>query len=296
MTDKLTQVVEEVVITLTPKAKPSPYAKRWWTEDLTQLRQAYTHWRNRARSERRWGWRTPELEDNAKEAAKVFHDAVRKQKKAHWEDFVAESENIWQVAKYVKPQDTAAFDKIPSLTGQDGSKAEDKKEQAEELLKVFFPPLPSVSEKEPERPRSMELDMPQISMEEVERAIFKANPWKAPGADGMPAAVWRQLWPVTKEWILRIFKESIDQGTVPHQWRNARIIPLRKPGKPDYNDCKGVQTDITVTDIGKSAGSPSGRENLLCGRGGGAASDESLWREKATIDRIRAHDASGKHI
>lgn len=37
-TDRLMAAVLEAVHTLTPKAKPSQYAKRWWTTDLTQLR------------------------------------------------------------------------------------------------------------------------------------------------------------------------------------------------------------------------------------------------------------------
>ncbi|XP_024085711.1 uncharacterized protein LOC106673500, partial [Cimex lectularius] len=45
-TDRLMSVVLEAVRTLTPKARPSPYAKRWWTTDLTQLRYIYTYWRN----------------------------------------------------------------------------------------------------------------------------------------------------------------------------------------------------------------------------------------------------------
>jgi hypothetical protein len=48
-TDRLMAAVLEAVHTLTPKAKPSPYVKRWWTSDLTQLRRIYTYWRNRAR-------------------------------------------------------------------------------------------------------------------------------------------------------------------------------------------------------------------------------------------------------
>jgi hypothetical protein len=42
-TNRLMQVVLEAVNTLTPKAKPSPYAKRWWTQDLTKLRKVYTY-------------------------------------------------------------------------------------------------------------------------------------------------------------------------------------------------------------------------------------------------------------
>jgi hypothetical protein len=37
-TDQLMSAVSEAVHSLTPKSKPSPHAKRWWTADLTQLR------------------------------------------------------------------------------------------------------------------------------------------------------------------------------------------------------------------------------------------------------------------
>jgi hypothetical protein len=42
-TDRLMSVVLGAVHELTPKAKSSPYAKRWWTSDLTQLRQIYIY-------------------------------------------------------------------------------------------------------------------------------------------------------------------------------------------------------------------------------------------------------------
>ena len=53
--DRLMQVVLEAVNALTPKAKLSPYAKWWWTKDLTKLRQVDTYWRNRAHAQRRAG-------------------------------------------------------------------------------------------------------------------------------------------------------------------------------------------------------------------------------------------------
>ena len=58
-TDKLIEVVSAAVHTLTPKAKPSPYAKWWWTSNFTQLRRIYTYWRSRARVERRDGRSVP---------------------------------------------------------------------------------------------------------------------------------------------------------------------------------------------------------------------------------------------
>jgi hypothetical protein len=38
-----------------PRAKESPYAKRWWLKDLTLLRQDYTAKRNKATTLRRRG-------------------------------------------------------------------------------------------------------------------------------------------------------------------------------------------------------------------------------------------------
>jgi endonuclease/exonuclease/phosphatase family metal-dependent hydrolase len=140
--DGLMTAVLEAVHALTPKAKPSPYAKRWWTTDLTQLRRVYTYWRNQARTQRRMGRIFPDLEQQANEAAKEYHDAVRKQKKAHWEEFLANDTNIWQAAKYLNPYSSSAFDKIPPLMRRDGSSTKSKTKQAEELLSVFFLPLP----------------------------------------------------------------------------------------------------------------------------------------------------------
>lgn len=82
--DRLMTVVLEAVHALTPRAKPSPYAKRWWwTLDFTQLRRVYTHWRNKTRSVRRAGCNAEELERTTKAAPKQYRDANRQQKKTH---------------------------------------------------------------------------------------------------------------------------------------------------------------------------------------------------------------------
>ncbi|KAI8417089.1 hypothetical protein FOFC_03402 [Fusarium oxysporum] len=240
-TDRLMSAVLEAVRALTPRAKPSPYAKRWWTHDLTQLRHIYTYWRNRARAVRRAGQNAKGLENTAKAAAKQYHDAIRQRKNNHWKEFLADNDNIWKAAKYMKSGDDAAFGKVPQLVKADGTATTSHKEQAEELLAKFFPPLPDTIEDE--GPRTTESPM--------ERQLWATKSWKAPGEDGLSAIVWKQVWPSVKHDVLAIFQASLKEGVIPDQWRHARIIPLKKPGKDDYTIAKAWRPISLLATLGK---------------------------------------------
>ena len=65
-------------------------------------------------------------------------------------------------------------------------------------------------------------------MDEIEQKVMAAKPWKAPGEDGLPAMVWKQLWPVVKDRVLHLFQTSLRDGELPTQWKNAKIMPLKK--------------------------------------------------------------------
>ncbi|KJZ68823.1 hypothetical protein HIM_11783 [Hirsutella minnesotensis 3608] len=220
-------------------------------EDLTRLRQTYTYWRNQARAQRRAGQAQPNLEQRAKDAAKEYHDNVRKQKKSHWDDFVTDENNIWKVVKYLKPGVNMFDDKVPPLRRADGSITKGKAEKGEELLSTFFPPLPNMIEPEGERPQREAITMPDLTLQEIEEKVMAAKPWKAPGEDGLPAIVWKKLWHAVKHRVWTLFDSSLQEGVVPHQWRTAKIIPLKKPGKDDYRLAKAWRPISLLSTLGK---------------------------------------------
>lgn len=76
---KITQALEEFV----PRAKESPYNKRWWTRELTGLRDEYTTRRNRVTTLRRRGEDTERARKLADSARRTFHNAIDRQKRDH---------------------------------------------------------------------------------------------------------------------------------------------------------------------------------------------------------------------
>ena len=179
------------------------------------------------------------------------NDAIRRQKKAHWQEFLQDDANIWQAARYLGPSDSPAFDKIPPLERTDKSITQGKEEQAEELLKTFFPPMPEEISDEPVHHPHQPVPWPELTMEEVQQKVFAASSWKAPGDDGLPTGAWKQVWPVVKERVLHLFQTSLATGILPTQWRQAKIIPLKKPEKPNYTIAKAWRPISLLATLGK---------------------------------------------
>jgi hypothetical protein len=227
---RLTSRVSSAIHQLTPVARPSPYSKRWWTPELTELRDTYTWARNRCTRARRYGFTLPELEDTAADLRRQYHQAIRDTKRRHWKEFLNNTDNIWKAARYLEPGDRA-MGTVPTLRANDRTIDEDQG-KAQALLETFFPPLPPIrGESVEDGPQTEALPMEGITPHEIEGALTRMASWKAPGPDGLPVVVWQQIWPTVKFWVVEIFQASLRLGYFPLSWKVAKIVVLPKGGR-----------------------------------------------------------------
>ena len=247
---RIINAVDFAIRTHCPVSKPSPYSKKWWTADLTIMRKAYVFKRNAARSSRRAGLRDYVLEQAVTAAGKAFYAAARRQKRAHWNDFLAEEVNIWKAAKYLQPEARSGFAKIPALQTSDGITTEDDKITVQ-LIKDFFPPLPQRVQQDDSQQQTQQLPMEPISEQDIYNALLRAKKDKAPGLDGKPTRVWIELWPILRNDLLHLFQISIEQGRLASTWKVVKIVPLRKNRRADYIVLKVYRPISLLLTLGK---------------------------------------------
>ena len=227
---RLTGRISAAIRQLVPVARPSPYGKRWWTPELTALRDTYTWARNRRTQARRYGVDSAALEDTASYLRKQYHGAIRDAKRRHWKEFLDNTDNIWKAARCLQPGDHS-MGIVPTLRLSEHTISDDQG-KAHALLETFFPPLPNI-QNEPPRDRLLPdaLPMEMITRHEIEVALMRMAPWKAPGPDALPVAVWQQVWPTVKLWVVEIFQASLRLGYFPSAWKVAKIVVIPKSGR-----------------------------------------------------------------
>ncbi|KAI0055116.1 hypothetical protein BV25DRAFT_1766066, partial [Artomyces pyxidatus] len=57
--------------------------------------------------------------------------------------------------------------------------------------------------------------------EQVTRAIRKLKPYKAPGADGLPNAVWIRCATLVAPWLGTFFRATFTLEHIPLEWKDS---------------------------------------------------------------------------
>jgi hypothetical protein len=93
--EKLTAAIKESITHTTPRKKPCPHSKRWWNDDLSELRLSTSNIYRRTKRD--------VDEDEWKELRRRYKMEIRVAKEKKWKEFVEEADEktIWMVKKYI---------------------------------------------------------------------------------------------------------------------------------------------------------------------------------------------------
>ncbi|KNG79995.1 putative reverse transcriptase [Aspergillus nomiae NRRL 13137] len=160
---------------------------------------------------------------------------------------------IWRVAKWARNRGTRAANTIPTLIGSQGP-ANTTEAKAEILREAFFPEPPPADLSDIERRvQPVQIDFPEITKEEVAKAIRRAPPDKAPGPDAIPNKIWHELLnvPVFLDRITQLFNTSIKIGHNPRHFQTSTTVALRKAAPRDYRLPKSYRPVALLNTLGK---------------------------------------------
>jgi hypothetical protein len=81
-------------------------------------------------------------------------------------------------------------------------------------------------------PEPQGLESDDFSMEELVSSLKVGKAKGAKGPDGLASQFLKNLGEVSRSFMLATFNKSWREGVCPQSWRDAVIVPILKPGKP----------------------------------------------------------------
>jgi len=229
----LTMVIEND----TPRSRPSPKSKAWWTHLLTTLRKEFTNTTRKAKK-----LRTPDSYAIARQAKLGYVKAIKRAKATYWADCLSKTspDNIWTAKQQVAQRKTPRFPSLPDAT--------DPVAINDSLLHHFFPP------KDPLPSRGRLTKNPSASpltKEEIRLALSKSSHSSAPGPDGIPYPVWKKVNLINPSIILELLSPLVSFGYHPPSFKNANGVVLDKPGKASYDSPASFRIIVHLKTISK---------------------------------------------
>ena len=167
-----------------------PHMKRWWTKELTELRQNMLQNQRRA-SQTRHNPENPHWE-SFKEARWILGRELEKAKRNHWRDWLEKysDPDLWTAQ--TAPSGDGGRTRIPDLeqsTSGGKTSARNNKEKSNMLTKSFFPQKPETHEDQVTKGRHKEKPICKadpITKEQIKRALARLKPYKSARAGQYP--------------------------------------------------------------------------------------------------------------
>jgi hypothetical protein len=135
---------------------------------------------------------------------------------------------------------------------QDGGLAHEPEEKAETLRQTFFPPPLQADLSDIEGyAYPPPIECPDITTPEIEKAVRRSSPNKAPGTDGIINGILHQTLDILLPSLHTLFNACLQHGYCPTHFKDTITVVLRKPGKDDYTQPKAYRPIALLNTLGK---------------------------------------------
>jgi hypothetical protein len=195
------------------------FNSRWWNDECKAAAKAM-----------RDGFWT-DAEQSA--ANRHLKEVVRKAKK-DWADEYITMANVWEVAAWRHGRRSSH---IPALRNGNGDLVYDHEGMASLLSARFFAeegdPIPTTFADDP-APRVTREFLPFGESELYSLLRTMANK-SVPGSSGIGWSLLKKGWGAVKDHLILVYNACMILGHHPARWKEAKVVAIPKPDKPDYS-------------------------------------------------------------
>jgi hypothetical protein len=280
--DSLTSQLVRIADLSTPRKKVSRgRAEPWWSgEVLEAVQQARAARRQYTAAPTELHWR--DLQQASTHQLRTIQDA----KTRSWRGALAaaskDQRKLWSLERWARlrshvPPEPAL---LPPLRGAEGgAPATSHRDKATVLGRRFFPESVAdlsdvVLDLQDEQYQRFTID-DAVTEEDITNVLRKTGAWKAPGPDLLPTGFLKACGRPLAKLLAAIATASLRLGHVPAQFKAAKVVVLRKPGKTlEQQQTAGAYRPISLLSaMGKAI------ESVISRRFADAAESQGLLPE-----------------
>jgi hypothetical protein len=205
--------------TMKPVGAAPGFNSRWWNDECKAAALAT-----------KGGFWT---EDEARQANKHLKQVVREAKRSWANDYITTA-NIWEVAAWRHGRRSSL---IPALVGHNGSLVYNHEGMASLLSERFFAeegaPIPTSFHDDP--PPKPPRPFHAFSETELTPLLKATSNKSAPGSSGIDWSLLKKGWDAAKDHLVDVYNACLTLGHHPPRWKEAKVVAIPKPDKPDYS-------------------------------------------------------------
>lgn len=208
----------------------------WWNDNISELRRSCLKCRRKYTRAMRRG--TADSERIAyKQARKKLRTAIFDSKRKMWEELRSEiNENPYGLGYKI-------------VMGKLGSRKPTGL-MTEEVMKTIVETLFPTHDIETRRTRIGGNEAPPFELEEIQCAAKKLKGGKAPGPDGIPAEVIKEIVLKRPEILLQMYNRCLLEGVFPEQWKRQFLVLIGK-GNGDTTSASAYRPLCLLDTAGK---------------------------------------------